>query len=122
MEANGNSFSKPAKFHPFFQEFLRKGCQLWTQISQLLIGQIENFGVYQIENFQIFSKHTLPLFLAISKVELYPKCKERAFFLGHPVCSNELFYVQHLKVLASLNLIIFTSETSLAIDNFKKSN
>ena len=62
MEANGNSCSKTAKFHPFFQEFLRKGCQLWTQISQLLIGQIEKFWCLSDREFPEFFK-THPTFL-----------------------------------------------------------
>ena len=62
MEANGNSCSKTAKFHPFFQEFLRKGCQLWTQISQLLIGQIEKFWCLSDREFPEFFK-THPTFV-----------------------------------------------------------
>ena len=72
MEANGNSCSKTAKCHPFFQEFLRMGCQLWTQISQLLIGQIENFWCQSDREFPDFFKTGPTFFLALSKVELLP--------------------------------------------------
>ena len=63
-----------------FSTFFRQGCHLQTQFSLLQIGQIENFGMYHIENFLIFSKHTLPLFLVLSKVDLYLKSQEWCFF------------------------------------------
>ena len=63
MEADGNICSKTAKFHPFkIQEFLWKGCQLWTQISQLLIGQIEKFLCLSDREFPEFFK-THPTFV-----------------------------------------------------------
>ena len=57
MEADGNICSKTAKFHPFLSKILRKGCHFQTQISQLLIGQIEKFWCLSDREFPKFFKN-----------------------------------------------------------------
>ena len=97
MEANGNSCSKTAKCHPFFQEFLRMGCQLWTQISQLLLGQIEKFLCLSDREFpEFFKKH--PTFVPSHfQSGVISKMPRTCVFLGHPVCEwkNHCIHTGH---------------------------
>ena len=54
--------AKQQNFIIFFQEFLRKVCQLQTRIFQLLIGQIEKFWCLSDREFLEFFK-THPTFV-----------------------------------------------------------
>ena len=56
------SVAKQQNFILFFQKFLRKGCHFQTQISQLLIGQIEKFWCLSDREFPEFFK-THPTFV-----------------------------------------------------------
>ena len=55
-----------------FLYFLRYGCQLLTQFSQLLIGQIAKFLCLSDITYKISWISTLLLFLALFKVKLEP--------------------------------------------------
>ena len=75
---------KQQNSHPFFQEFLRKGCQLCTQISQLLIGQIEKFWCLSDREFPEFFK-THPTFVPSHfQSGVISKMPRTCVFLGHP--------------------------------------
>ena len=95
MEADGNICSKTAKFHPFLSKILRKGCHFQTQISQLLIGQIENFLCLSDREFPEFFK-THPTFVPSHfQSGVISKMPRTCVFLGHPVliilCPQKVF-------------------------------
>ena len=75
------------EFSPFFSIFFRQGCHLWTQFSQLLMGQIEQFWCLSDREFHEFFKNG-PTFYSSStqwpSVTIFHKSQ---FFWGHPVCN-----------------------------------
>ena len=75
--------AKQQNFIIFFQEFLRKVCQLQTRISQLLIGQIEKFWCLSDREFTEFFK-THPTFIP-SHLQSGFMYIQNAKNMGHPV-------------------------------------
>ena len=93
-----------AKSHTFFQEFLWKGCQLWTQISQLLIGQIEIFLSLSDREFPEYFK-THPTFVpGHFQNGVISKMPKTCFFFGTPCISPRPLLLSPEKTMVSKGL------------------